>query len=77
MLGTEDTLAGTKENQEKKDGACSLVRDLPKCFELRLVNECTWYKFLKVELGLRASSSKLVTTRKTCEEMVLWPIPRK
>ena len=33
--------------------------------------------FLKVELGFGESSSKLVATRKTCEEMVLWPIPLK
>ena len=82
-LGIEMLLAPTNQGtvgfREKKDGARSLVRDLPKCFELRLVNECKWYciSFLKVELGLGASYSKLVTTRKTCEEMVLWPIPRK
>ena len=34
-------------SRKKKDGARSLVRDLPKCFELRLVNVCSWYKFLK------------------------------
>lgn len=33
--------------------------------------------FLKVELGLGESCSNLMATRKTCEEMVLWPIPLK